>query len=120
MGDERQLGDAGRARRVSNDDLEHGAVRPVRRLDIAHRHRPGDRLQPLGMTGHKKVSHLLVDAKRPRIDRDDVVVLARGKEIAWEGGICLGDGFKVRPDSQHLVYLELSTSFGGRNEMCDG
>jgi tRNA(Ile)-lysidine synthase len=83
-------------------------------------HRPGDRLQPLGMTGHKKVSHLLVDAKRPRIDRDDVVVLARGKEIAWVGGICLGDGFKVRPDSQHLVYLELSTSFGGRNEMCDG
>ncbi len=74
-------------------------------------HRPGDRVQPLGMTGHKKVSDLLVDAKRPRIDRGEVVVLARGREVAWVAGLCLADGFKVRSRSEHMVYMELSKVF---------
>jgi ASC-1-like (ASCH) protein len=63
------------------------------------------------MTGHKKVSDLLVDAKRPRIDRGEVVVLARGREVAWVAGVCLADGFKVRSRSEHMVYMELSRVF---------
>ncbi len=45
--------------------------------------RPGDRFRPLGMVGHKKLSDLLIDAKWPRILRDEILVLAQGEDIAW-------------------------------------
>ena len=45
--------------------------------------RPGDRFRPLGMVGHKKLSDLLIDAKWPRILRDEILILAQGEDIAW-------------------------------------
>ena len=50
------------------------------------RPRPGDRLQPLGMTGTKKLQDLFVDAKVPREMRAGVPVLAAERGIFWVAG----------------------------------
>ena len=71
--DKAQLGGA----QVALDADRLGARVQVRSL------RPGDRFQPLGMEGHKKLSDFLIDAKWPKISRDEVLVLTQGEEIAW-------------------------------------
>lgn len=45
--------------------------------------RAGDRLQPLGMKGSKKVSDILIDAKVPRHYKNRIWVLESAGKIAW-------------------------------------
>ncbi|MCC7263248.1 MAG: tRNA lysidine(34) synthetase TilS [Candidatus Latescibacteria bacterium] len=69
--------------------------------------RPGDRFQPLGLQGRKKLSDLLIDRKWPRILRDELLLLTSGDQIAWVAGLEIGHPFRVRPDSRRLLLLEL-------------
>ena len=55
------------------------------RLEVRTR-QPGDRFQPLGMTGEKKLQDFLTDAKVPREWRDRVPLLVARRGIAWVVG----------------------------------
>ena len=69
--------------------------------------RPGDRFQPLGMTGHKKLSDFFIDRKWPRLLRDELLLLTRPDgEIVWVVGLRPGHSFRVRPDTQEIVLVE--------------
>lgn len=50
--------------------------------------RPGDRLQPLGGTGHRELRRVLMEARVPRGERAQYPVVARGETILWVPGIC--------------------------------
>lgn len=65
----------------------------------------GDRLQPFGMTGTKKVSDLLTDARVPAHRRREVEVLLSGEEIVWVIGIRLDGRFCVRPDTRAFAKI---------------
>ena len=67
----------------------------------------GDRLQPLGMRGHKKLSDLLVDAKWPRVLRPEALLLTCDGEIAWAVGLRQAESFKVGPATRRLLLLEV-------------
>jgi len=56
---------------------------------------PGDRLQPLGMHGHKKVHDVFVDAKVPSFRRHTWPVVVVGSEIAWVPGCVRGETAKI-------------------------
>jgi tRNA(Ile)-lysidine synthase len=68
----------------------------------------GDRLQPVGLNGRKKVQDLFVDRKVPRDERDRVplVVDARGA-IVWVAGHALAAPFRVTPRTRAVVVLTL-------------
>ncbi|MFP4228257.1 MAG: tRNA lysidine(34) synthetase TilS [Salinivenus sp.] len=67
--------------------------------------RAGDRLQPLGMEGTKKVSDLLTDAKVPPHRRDAVCVLATDEHLAWVVGHRLDHRVRIRPDTTRAARL---------------
>ena len=48
--------------------------------------RPGDRFQPSGMTGTKKLQDFFIDAKVPRERRDSIPLLVCERGIAWVVG----------------------------------
>lgn len=75
---------------------------------IVRYRRTGDRLQPLGAPGRKKVQDVLVDRKVPRDDRDmlPIVTTERG-EIVWVAGQVLADPFRVTPLTTSVVVLTL-------------
>lgn len=50
---------------------------------IVRGRRPGDRIQPRGMQGHKKLQDYYVDEKIPRRERDAAPVIACGAEVLW-------------------------------------
>jgi tRNA(Ile)-lysidine synthase len=56
--------------------------------------RPGDRFQPLGLRGQKKLQDFFVDAKVPRRERARIpLLLARGR-IAWVVGQRIAEEFR--------------------------
>ena len=69
--------------------------------------RQGDRFQPLGMAGHKKLSDFLIDAKWPKISRDEILVLARGEEIAWVAPLRTSHAFKVDSATRRIALCQL-------------
>lgn len=64
--------------------------------------RPGDRLRPRGMRGHKKLQDYYVDRKIARRERDAAPVVALGRDVYWtpygiaEQEIGAGELFAVR------------------------
>ena len=91
-----------RASRVTVDASELGS-----HLIVRYR-RPGDRLQPLGAPGRRKVQDVLVDRKVPRDDRDRLpIVTTETGEIVWVAGQVLADPFRVTPLTTSVVVLTL-------------
>tara|TARA_Y100000588_G_scaffold274463_1_gene290468 strand:- start:133 stop:558 length:426 start_codon:yes stop_codon:yes gene_type:complete len=74
--------------------------------------RPGDRIQPLGMRGHKKLSDLFIDAKIPRIARPEMPVLVSGDDIAWAVGVRSDHRFRVTDSSTEIAVLEFTSTSG--------
>ena len=67
--------------------------------------RHGDRFQPYGMQGTKKIKDFLIDAKVPRYERDRIPILVCGDEILWVVGYTTSEPFKIQPDTRQYLYL---------------
>ncbi len=67
----------------------------------------GDRFQPLGMKGTKKLQDLFVDEKVPAEARDSVPVVESGGRIVWVGGLRIDERAKVSKNTTKVVRLEL-------------
>ena len=65
----------------------------------------GDRFQPYGMRGTKKIKDFLIDAKVPRSERDSIPLLVCGDEILWVIGYTTSDAFKIKSDTRQYLYL---------------
>jgi tRNA(Ile)-lysidine synthase len=67
---------------------------------VFRRRREGDRIQPLGMSGTKRLSDYLSDRKVPLHARDDMVVLAVGQDVLWAVGAGVSEKSKIKPGSR--------------------
>ena len=72
--------------------------------------RDGDRFQPLGMTGQKKIQDFFVDVKVPRQERGRVPLLcATDGRIALVVGCRLAEPFKVTLVTKRVLRLKVSS-----------
>ena len=63
----------------------------------------GDRFQPLGMKGQKKVSDFLIDEKVPLFLKNKVMVLTVDEEIVWLIGYRISEKYKLNATTtKHL------------------
>jgi tRNA(Ile)-lysidine synthase len=69
--------------------------------------RPGDRFQPLGMEGEKKVKDLFMDRKIPTLCRKRVPILFQGERILWVTGIRIDHRARLKPETQKILRAEL-------------
>jgi tRNA(Ile)-lysidine synthase len=67
--------------------------------------RPGDRLRPLGLGGEKKVQDLLVDAKVPVEERDEVPIVCAAWGVAWVVGQRIDERAVVRKGTRRVLRL---------------
>lgn len=65
----------------------------------------GDKFQPLGMKGEKKVSDYLIDNKVPLADKKGVMVLENGETIAWLVGMRISELFKLSDSTTHIIKI---------------
>ena len=78
-----------------------GATLP---LTVRNRQR-GDRFQPYGMSGTKKIKDFLIDTKVPRSERSSVPLLVCGEEVLWLIGYTTSEPFKIKPSTRQYLRL---------------
>ena len=71
---------------------------------------PGDRFQPLGMAGSKKLQDFMVDGRIPREWRDSVPLVVSPMGIAWVVGWRVADWARVRDDTERALSIEVEAT----------
>ena len=69
--------------------------------------RPGDRFQPLGMEGEKKIKDFFIDQKIPLLQRQKIPLLFLQSQLLWVAGLRLDHRFRLKPESRRVLQVEL-------------
>jgi tRNA(Ile)-lysidine synthase len=72
---------------------------------IVRNWRRGDRFQPLGTQGSKKVKDFFMDLKISRIKRNRVSLVIFGGQIAWIAGLRVDEKFKITQSTKKVVKM---------------
>jgi len=75
----------------------------------------GDRFQPLGLDGSKKVADYLVDRKVDRVFRDEIPVVCDRNGIIWLVGYEIADHVKVDASTKEVLTVEFTQHRKRRN-----
>ncbi len=67
--------------------------------------RQGDRFQPYGMRGTKKIKDFMINAKVPRYERDHIPMLVCSDKVLWIVGYTTSDSFKIHSGTRQYLYL---------------
>jgi tRNA(Ile)-lysidine synthase len=74
---------------------------------VVRRRRRGDRLQPFGAGGERRLKTLLIAAKVPRWERERLPVVEAGGIIVWVAGLRRSAAAPVTPDTRRVLELRL-------------
>ena len=72
---------------------------------VVRTRRAGDRFEPLGAGGSRKLKDFLIDARVPREARVRTLVVEGQAGIVWVVGLRLDERAKVRPDTRRVARL---------------
>jgi tRNA(Ile)-lysidine synthase len=68
---------------------------------------PGDRLEPLGMTGTQKVKDILINAKVPESGRDLVPIFCHENRPVWVVGYRMDQRFRITEETKRVVRIRV-------------
>ncbi len=105
--------DRKKVRFTRNSNIEYVDADKIPEQLILRSWREGDRFQPLGMVGEKKVSDFLTDIKVSVEKKKEVLVIADGDTVIWVCGLRLDDRYKVTSLTQTAVRLEVRRGMKG-------
>jgi tRNA(Ile)-lysidine synthase len=71
--------------------------------------RPGDRMQPFGMAGHKKLSRLMSERAVARHDRWSNLVVEDQERIVWAVGLTTSEHTRITENTERVLQLSLRT-----------
>lgn len=72
----------------------------------ARQARPGDRIVPFGLNGHKKLKDIFIDAKMPLPQRKRTPVVTAGGQIIWVAGLRQSSDFAVSKTTKKALRLD--------------
>ena len=90
-----------------NSEFIDGGMLQNKNLFLRH-WKKGDRFQPLGMGGWKKVSDFLIDEKVNLHKKNQQMVLTAGENIVWVCGHRISDWVKVTPNTKKYAKISLN------------
>jgi tRNA(Ile)-lysidine synthase len=92
----------GKRRRQFEVDLDYAKIRGP--FAVRYRRR-GDRFQPFGMRGRKKLQDFFVDEKVSRAERDRIPLLVDQQGIVWVVGWRLDETYKITPETEQILHI---------------
>jgi len=73
----------------------------------------GDRMQPLGAPGSRKIKKILADRKIPLRQREQIPLIISGDRLVWLGGVEIADFCKVTAQTEKVLYLKIEKECRG-------
>jgi tRNA(Ile)-lysidine synthase len=70
--------------------------------------KPGDRMRPFGLDGHKKLSDIFGDKKIPIRRREKVIVISDQKEILWLVGVATSESTRISAGSKNILKITVN------------
>lgn len=67
----------------------------------------GDVFSPIGVRGSKKLKDYFIDEKIPREDRDNILLIADGKEIVWVVEKRLSEKYKIDCNTKEAIKINI-------------
>jgi len=93
---------------TNNANIEIIDLDKVKNKDIQIRNWiSGDKFQPLGMKGNKKVSDYLIDKKVDCISKENQLVMTADDEIIWLCGQRLSDKVRITNNTNNMMELSI-------------
>jgi tRNA(Ile)-lysidine synthase len=68
--------------------------------------RPGDRMQPLGMKGMKKIKCVMIDGKIPLVHRRKIPLVLDQEAVLWIAGLRLSERVKITEKTRQILKVE--------------
>ena len=99
--------DLAKVRRDKGPSTEYLDLDQVKLPVMARTRRAGDRFQPLGMAGEKKVGKFLTTAKATRDLRERILILADREKIVWVYPMRLSERVKVTEKTSRILQLTI-------------
>lgn len=82
--------------------IDNNRVEESLEIDIWHE---GDKIQPIGMHGSKKISDILIDQKVPLHRKKQTMILKSNNQVVWVVGYKFSDVFKVKNTSSKILRI---------------
>lgn len=73
---------------------------------IIRQRKNGDKINPLGMKGTKKLKDIFIDMKIPKEDRETIPIIQFGSDIGWVVSLKLSDKFKVTSKTEKILEIK--------------
>jgi tRNA(Ile)-lysidine synthase len=70
--------------------------------------RAGDRMQPFGMRGNKKLSDIFIDKKIPLRRRDKALIVEDQKRILWLVGVTTTETTRITADTDNVLKITIN------------
>lgn len=101
----------------ANDSLKSGKGEEMFRMDAEKIHWPlkvrtwqkGDRMQPLGFHGTKKIKDIFIDQKVSRFNKSEVLLFEDAKQIICLSGFRIAEGVKLDQNTKKELRIYLKT-----------
>ncbi len=74
---------------------------------VVRQRKIGDRFQPAGMKGTKKIKDFFIDLKIPLEKRDTIPLVVSKGRIAWVVGFRVDERFKTKNDTQRVLEIRM-------------
>ncbi len=74
---------------------------------ILRNYRSGDRINPLGMSGMKKVKSFFIENKIPRLVRNTIPLLVDDRSVIWIAGERISERVKVTEQTKKVLKAEM-------------
>lgn len=68
--------------------------------------RNGDRFNPIGMEGTKKLKNFFIDEKVPKEERDFIPLIVTGEDIVWVLGHRISEKYKITEKTKNIIIIE--------------
>jgi tRNA(Ile)-lysidine synthetase-like protein len=77
---------------------------------IVRQRQTGDRINPTGLKGSKKVKDIFIDAKIPQEERDAIPIIACGDDVLWIPGYRISRDYALSDDKAESIHITVSKS----------
>ena len=91
-----------------NKSVEFISAEGLSNVFEIRRWKDGDKFQPIGMKGTKKISDFLSDEKISSIIKKEHLVLTNSGKIVWVIGLRIDERFKVTPETKKSLKLTMA------------